>query len=69
MDTETEKGVCLPCDKECHGCSGPTIVDCISCLNVKIFTKDLNEEQMTNYSIAYDVTVNDTVGDDHMRHL
>jgi hypothetical protein len=61
MDAEAEKGVCLPCDKECHGCNGPTVLECTDCLNFKIFTKDLNEEQLTNYSAIYGVTANDTV--------
>lgn len=61
MDPEAEKGVCLPCDKECHGCNGPTVLDCVSCMNFKILTADLNEEQLANYSAIYGITANDTV--------
>jgi len=55
-NSETEKRLCRPCHKECNGCHGPSFVHCTNCHEYRIYTQDLTEEQLTNYS----VTVNDT---------
>ncbi|XP_067003526.1 epidermal growth factor receptor isoform X2 [Anabrus simplex] len=33
---------CVPCDKECRGCTGPLKSDCKSCRNFKIFQNNSN---------------------------
>lgn len=55
--TEHENGFCRRCHEECRECQGPTVLDCDGCLNFKIFTVDLTDEQLSNYS----VTINNTV--------
>ncbi len=39
---------CLPCHKECHGCSGPSAAECKSCRNFQIPYNNTDSEEMMN---------------------